>query len=118
MTATLRDAYEALLGIAMRQRAALEAEDFDAFEQAGLEREIAFEAVQRQASAALDGTEKAEVAALIRRVLEADDALEALMEQKRAAATSELSTLQNGLSALQSYLPVGNGSAYFIDQSS
>ena len=117
MTATLRDAYEALLGIAMRQRAALEAEDFDAFEQAGVEREAAFEAVKRQ-ELALDATQRAEVASLIRRVLDADDALEALIEQKSAAATSELATLQNGLSALQSYLPVGGGSAYFIDQSS
>lgn len=121
MSTPLLDTYQALLALAERQRAALEAEAIADYLTLTEEREQLFETLQAQESeaATLSAEDRSVVRAIIPRILDNDEALERLISQLSAAARDEITQLQTGLNALHTYIQQPeNREAFFIDRNS
>lgn len=119
MATRLVETYQTLAALSERQRASLEAEAIADYLEATELREEAFRILQAQEAeaASLDGEERATVQALIPRILENDEKLEALITRLSRETRDELTTIQTGLNALHSYIQQPeNREAFFIDR--
>ncbi len=120
MVATLVRAYEALLDLGEQQQAALEAADIEAYMGLLERREVAFQELVglEPTAATLAADDRSAIQALIPRILAVDEALEVLLVHSAEATQHELNTLQQGLTALHSYVTETESPSYFIDRPS
>lgn len=112
--------YHALREAARRQLDLLAAEDFEAFSEASVVRERAFEAVRARAGdlATMDEARLAEIHSTIRQILADDAKTSELAARQSAQAQEELGLVQQGMSALNAYASEAFPQSYFIDRSS
>ena len=117
---TLLAAYRAVARLADEQLLALEAEDLDAFWRLSDERDAAFsqlQALEPQARS-LKAADKQAIATVILDVLKTDERIESHLARFSDEARAELTKLQTGLNALNSYAVERQREALFIDRPS
>jgi vacuolar-type H+-ATPase subunit I/STV1 len=112
--------YESLKQASERQVATLAADDQTGFAHASDEREKLFQAIQRRESELpkLPPRTRAHVRQLIQTILTTDGQLQQALTEASERTLEELSALQSGMHALQSYGSESRAPAYYIDKSS
>ena len=120
MPATLLAAYQGLHRLADEQLVALENEDLEAIWRLSDERDAAFSALQalEPQAKALPPADRQIITGLIPAILTADERIASHLDRLQAATRQELTQLNTGMNALQSYVAGGGPEAYFIDRSS
>lgn len=111
--------YEGLKAAGERQLATLAADDQEGFAQASEDRESLFLSIQAREGELprLPARTRAYVRELIQAILAMDTELQDALSAAAQRTLDELSALQSGLQALQSYGPDGEAPAYYIDRS-